>query len=86
MYFTEEGRAWRDAGEGNLDSLAREAEKLLGAVDQVRAGVAELQAARRRGSGAPRTRGSSHAELNGSARCLRSDARARIGAVYQRQR
>jgi gas vesicle protein len=43
MFFTEEGRAWRLQAEQNLDSLAREAEKLLGAVEQVRSGVAELR-------------------------------------------
>jgi gas vesicle protein len=43
MFFTEEGREWREQAEKNLDSLAREAEKLLGAVDQVRTGVAELR-------------------------------------------
>ena len=36
LYFTESGRYWRQQAEANLDSLAREAEKLLGAVDQVR--------------------------------------------------
>ena len=44
MFFTEQGRAWREEAQGNLDSLAREAEKLLAAVDQVRTGVAELRA------------------------------------------
>ena len=43
MFFTEEGRQWREQAERNLDSLAREAEKLLGAVEQVRTGVAELR-------------------------------------------
>jgi len=43
MFFTEEGRAWREEAQSNLDSLAREAEKLLTAVDQVRSGVAELR-------------------------------------------
>jgi gas vesicle protein len=43
MYFTEQGRIWRADAETNLDALAREAEKLLGAVDQVRQGVAELR-------------------------------------------
>jgi gas vesicle protein len=43
MFFTEQGRAWREEAQGNLDSLAREAEKLLSAVDQVRSGVAELR-------------------------------------------
>ena len=43
MFFTEQGRAWREEAESNLDSLAREAEKLLTAVDQVRSGVAELR-------------------------------------------
>ena len=43
IYFTEEGRVWRERAEASFDSLAREAEKLLGAVDQVRAGVAELK-------------------------------------------
>jgi len=44
MFFTEQGRAWREEAQGSLDSLAREAEKLLAAVDQVRTGVAELRA------------------------------------------
>lgn len=43
MFFTEEGRRWREEAEKNLDSLAKEAERLLGAVDQVRTGVAELR-------------------------------------------
>ena len=43
MFFTEQGREWREQAERNLDSLAREAEKLLGAVEQVRSGVAELR-------------------------------------------
>jgi gas vesicle protein len=43
IYFTDEGRAWREQMEGNLDSLAREAEKLFGAVDQVRTGISELK-------------------------------------------
>jgi gas vesicle protein len=43
MFFTDQGRAWREEAQANLDSLAREAEKLLAAVDQVRSGVAELR-------------------------------------------
>ena len=43
MFFTDQGRVWRDEAQANLDSLAREAEKLLAAVDQVRTGVAELR-------------------------------------------
>ncbi len=43
LFFTEQGRAWREEAQANLDSLAREAEKLLSAVDQVRTGVAELR-------------------------------------------
>ena len=43
MFFTEEGREFREHAERNLDSLAREAEKLLGAMEQVRSGVAELR-------------------------------------------
>jgi gas vesicle protein len=43
LFFTDEGRAWREEAQGNLDSLAHEAEKLLAAVDQVRSGVAELR-------------------------------------------
>jgi gas vesicle protein len=43
LFFTEQGREWREHAERNLDSLAREAEKLLGAVEQVRSGVAELR-------------------------------------------
>jgi gas vesicle protein len=43
MFFTDQGRAWREEAQANLDSLAREAEKLLTAVDQVRSGVAELR-------------------------------------------
>ena len=38
MFFTDQGRVWREEAQGNLDSLAREAEKLLTAVDQVRSG------------------------------------------------
>jgi gas vesicle protein len=44
LYFTEQGRSWREQAEASLDQLAREAEKLLGAVDQVRHGVAEIRA------------------------------------------
>jgi gas vesicle protein len=43
LFFTEQGRVWRADAEANLDTLAREAEKLLTAVDQVRHGVAELR-------------------------------------------
>jgi gas vesicle protein len=43
LYFTEQGREWRVRAEANLDQLAREAEKLLGAVDQVRHSVADLR-------------------------------------------
>lgn len=43
MFFTEQGRVWREEAQANLDTLAREAEKLLTAVDQVRHGVAELR-------------------------------------------
>lgn len=43
LYFTDQGRRWRMQAEANLDQLAREAEKLLGAVDQVRTGVADLR-------------------------------------------
>jgi len=46
LYFTDQGRAWRAHAEANLDQLAREAEKLLGAVEQVRNGVAELRTGR----------------------------------------
>ena len=45
LFFTEQGRVWRAEAEANLDNLAREAEKLLTAVDQVRHGVAELRGA-----------------------------------------
>ena len=44
LYFTEEGRSLRVQAERNLDQLAREAEKLFGAVEQVRHGVAEMRA------------------------------------------
>jgi gas vesicle protein len=44
LYFTEQGREWRLQAESNLDQLAREAEKLLGAVEQVRHGVADFRA------------------------------------------
>ena len=43
MFFTEQGREWREQAERNLDGLAREAEKLLGAMEQVRSGVAEFR-------------------------------------------
>jgi gas vesicle protein len=43
MFFTDQGRVWREEAQRNLDSLAREAEKLLATVDQVRSGVAELR-------------------------------------------
>ncbi len=43
MFFTDQGRVWREEAQRNLDSLAREAEKLLATVDQVRNGVAELR-------------------------------------------
>lgn len=43
LYFTDQGRALRARAEANLDVLAREAEKLFGAVEQVRSGVAELR-------------------------------------------
>jgi len=43
MFFTDQGRAWREEAQANIDSLAGEAEKLLTAVDQVRSGVAELR-------------------------------------------
>lgn len=43
IFFTEQGRRWRMDAEANLDSLAREAEKFLGAMEQVRQGVAELR-------------------------------------------
>lgn len=43
MYFTEEGRAWRSRAEESLASLAQEADKILGAVDQVRHGMAEIR-------------------------------------------
>jgi gas vesicle protein len=44
LYFTDQGRSWREQAEANLDQLAREAEKLLGSVEQVRRGVADLRA------------------------------------------
>jgi gas vesicle protein len=44
LYFTDQGRSVRSQAERNLDQLAREAEKLFGAVEQVRHGVAELRA------------------------------------------
>jgi gas vesicle protein len=43
LYFTDQGRSWRVQAEASFDQLAREAEKLLGAVDQVRSSVAELR-------------------------------------------
>ena len=43
LFFTESGREWRLQAEANLDVLARETERLLGAVDQVRQGVSELK-------------------------------------------
>jgi gas vesicle protein len=44
LFFTDEGRSWRIQAEANLDQLAKEAEKLFAAMDQVRHGVAELRA------------------------------------------
>jgi gas vesicle protein len=43
MFFTEQGRQWRMEAEANLDALAREAERFLGAFEQVQKGVAELR-------------------------------------------
>jgi gas vesicle protein len=43
LYFTDQGRSWRAQAEASFDQLAREAEKLLGAMEQVRHGVAELR-------------------------------------------
>jgi gas vesicle protein len=43
LFFTEEGRQLREQLEANFDGLAREAEKFLGVIDQVRSGVAEIR-------------------------------------------
>lgn len=43
MFFTDEGRRWREQAEANFDALAKEAERFLTAVDQVRTGVSELR-------------------------------------------
>ena len=43
LFFTQEGQRFRSQLESNFDGLAREAEKFLGAIDQVRTGVAELR-------------------------------------------
>jgi gas vesicle protein len=43
LFFTEEGGRVRQQLEANFDGLAREAEKFLGALDQVRSGVAEIR-------------------------------------------
>ena len=43
MYFTENGRQWRQVAERNLAELAGEAERLIATVEQVRQGVAELR-------------------------------------------
>jgi len=43
LFFTEEGRRWREQAEGNFSGLIQEAERLLSAADQVRQSVAELR-------------------------------------------
>jgi gas vesicle protein len=43
LFFTDEGRRVREQLEASFDGLAREAEKFLGAIDQVRSGVAEIR-------------------------------------------
>jgi type II secretory pathway component PulM len=52
LYFTEDGRRWREQAEGSFGSLMQEAERLLSAADQVRQSVAEL---RGRQNGWPRS-------------------------------
>jgi gas vesicle protein len=43
MYFTDNGRQWRESAERNFATIAQEAERLMTSVDQVRQGVAELR-------------------------------------------
>ena len=43
VFFTDEGRRWREQAEGNFSGLIQEAERLLSAADQVRQSVAELR-------------------------------------------
>ena len=43
VFFTDEGRRWREDAEGNFSGLIQEAERLLSAADQVRQSVAELR-------------------------------------------
>jgi gas vesicle protein len=46
VFFTDEGRRWREQAEGNFSGLIQEAERLLSAADQVRQSVAELRGSR----------------------------------------
>jgi hypothetical protein len=43
LFFTEDGRRWREQAEGSFSGLMQEAERLLSAADQVRQSVAELR-------------------------------------------
>lgn len=43
LFFTPNGRRWREEAERNLATLIQEAERLLSAADQVRQSVAELR-------------------------------------------
>ena len=49
LFFTEEGRHWREQAEGHFSGLIEEAERLLSAADQVRQSVAELRGSARAG-------------------------------------
>lgn len=49
LFFTEEGRRWREQAEGNFSGLIQEAERLLSAADQVRQSVAELRGSAKAG-------------------------------------
>ena len=49
LFFTEQGRRWREQAEGNFSGLLEEAERLLSAADQVRQSVAELRGSARTG-------------------------------------
>jgi gas vesicle protein len=49
LFFTDEGRRWREDAEGNFSGLIQEAERLLSAADQVRQSVAELRGSARAG-------------------------------------
>ena len=49
LFFTEEGRRWRQEAETSFSGLIQEAERLLSAADQVRQSVAELRGSAKTG-------------------------------------